>query len=268
MITLYHSIIQTEEVKTIIDKKLEHQFLDSHIQKPKVSEEKLAFLTHIINSTNLSKVKKRQYIVTTMLVQVALDIHDSVPISSSTNKSEADRTANQLTVLAGDYYSGLYYLLLSELEDLNMISTIATAIREINELKMQYYYKDIGSFKHFIFVIEQIDSLLIRRVAEHVHHPVMGNLASDFIITHKLMVERDLFKRTSSSKIVKDWSLISPNTDDQATIDLIEDTIQKNIDKVEDAISDYPIPFAVFQPYINHIKDQLVVGKTSFAEER
>lgn len=268
MITLYRSIIQTEEIKKIINKKLEHHFLDSYIQKPHVNEEKLAFLTHIINHTNLSQAKKRQYIMTTMLVQVALDIHDTVPITSGTEESEVDRTAKQLTVLAGDYYSGLYYLLLSEIEDLNMISILAAAIREINEFKMQYYYKDINSFKHFIHVIEQMESLLIRRVAEHVNHPIMGSVASDFIVTHKLMEERDTFKQTGFSKIVEDWSLISPETDDQTVVNLFEDTIQKNIDKVEDTISNYPLPFAVFQPYINHIKDQLVVGKTSFVEER
>lgn len=267
MITLFRSIIETEEVKKIIDKKLEHHYLDSYIQKPKVSEEKLAFLTHIINNTNLSKVKKTQYIVTTMLVQVALDIHDTVPISSDAEESDVEKTTKQLTVLAGDYYSGLYYLLLSETEDINMISNLATAIREINELKMQLYYKDISSFNHFIYVIEQIDSLLIKSVAEHVNQPIMGNVASKFIFTHKLIEERDLFLQSGSSRIVKGWLSISPKIDDQTIVSLIEDTIQKNIDKVEDAISNYALPFAVFQPYINHIKDKLVVGKTSFVEE-
>lgn len=268
MIILYRSNIQTDEIKTILDQKLKHHFLDHYIEKPKVSEDKLAFLTHIVNHTNMTGDKKSKYIVSTMLVQVALDIHETVPVANNPEASDTEKTQDQLTVLAGDYYSGLYYLLLSEAEDVAMISLLATAIKEINELKMAYYYKNFHSFSQYINLLEQIDSLLIRRVADHVNNSIMGNVASDFIVTDRLIKERDLILNKATSQIVEDWSSITPTMSRQTLLRLIEETIDINIDKIETAISHYPFPFTVFQPYINHVKKQLVVENTSFVEER
>lgn len=261
-------MIQTDEIKTILEQKLKHHFLDDYIKKPKVSEDKLAFLTHIVNHTDMPTNKKRKYIISTMLIQVALDIHETVPIMNNPKASDTERTQDQLTVLAGDYYSGLYYLLLSELDDVAMISKLATAIKEINELKMAYYYKDFDSFTQYIEILDKIDSLLIRCVADHVNHSLMGHVASEFIVTHRLIKERDLILNKGTSQIMEDWTNLSPTMSKGTILNLIENTINKNIDQIETAMAEYPLPFAEFQPYINHVKKQLVVENTSFVEER
>src|SRR5699024_12080275 len=101
------------------------------------------FLSVILNNRSMSILRKKQYIITTKLVQIAWDTNDLVPVTNDEMDSEESRVAKQLTVLAGDYYSGLYYLLLSEIEAFDMIHILASAIKEINEYKMKLYYQEI-----------------------------------------------------------------------------------------------------------------------------
>ncbi|HEY8341941.1 MAG TPA: heptaprenyl diphosphate synthase component 1 [Calditerricola sp.] len=64
------------------------------------------------------------------LVQLGLAAHDAV-----------DRTAcpraRQLTVLAGDYASSLYYALLAQMGDIALIRTLARAIEQVNAWKVE-----------------------------------------------------------------------------------------------------------------------------------
>src|SRR5699024_6265809 len=131
---------------------MKHTYLHKFIDKPTIDEDKLFILVSILNRAFVSSKQKEQYIITTMLVQLALDTHDLVP--SSTDNGDyhaASEIPKQLTVLAGDYYSGLYYFLLSEIEDFAMIQTLASAIKKVNEYKMNLYYREIQTIDEFLY---------------------------------------------------------------------------------------------------------------------
>ena len=76
----------------------------------------------ITDNLELSPYEKDTYITAIMLMYIALDTHDNV---SNTNvMMRTVYKCNQLTVLAGDYYSGLYYKLLAKLGDIKMIKVL------------------------------------------------------------------------------------------------------------------------------------------------
>jgi len=161
---IVHTIsTNTNDLKYMIEKKLQHPYVEKFVQKPFVDTDKLELLEYMYNQIQLPITIKHQHILTIMLVQIALDTHEQIP--NENQDSLMNETEKQLSVLAGDYYSGLYYLLLSELEEVSMIQVLASAIRKINEHKMVVFYEDIQSTHELLHVISQIESTLFTDVA-------------------------------------------------------------------------------------------------------
>lgn len=171
---------------------LQDSYLQKYLQKPEIDNDKLMILYTLIQNTNYTDIKKKNYVITTMLVQIALDTHDLVT-ENSTEESDTYKRNRQLTVLAGDYYSGLYYYMLSKLDDIPMIHTLASAIKEINELKMIIYYEVHHSISDLMENIKVLESILIIRVAEHFNKSAINDFVENWLFTRKLMREKNLF---------------------------------------------------------------------------
>ncbi|MNJ51731.1 Heptaprenyl diphosphate synthase component 1 [compost metagenome] len=74
------------------------------------------------------------------LVQLGLDTHDMIDVDSSC-KEEKSMRSRQLKVLAGDYFSGLFYELLAKAGQIDMVSSMSSAVCEVNRLKVGLYNK-------------------------------------------------------------------------------------------------------------------------------
>ncbi|MCF6137579.1 heptaprenyl diphosphate synthase component 1 [Pseudalkalibacillus berkeleyi] len=171
-----------------INKRLQHPYLMRYIEKPIIDEDKLLLTYIILNEKGLSEEELDNYAMSTMLVQVALDTHER--ITSQDLSSDEGRKNRQLTVLAGDYYSSLYYFLLSELKDLSMIRALAQAIQEINENKMQFYMNDNQSIENSMENLHRIESTLLLKTADYFHLPLWKGIADEFFFMKRMLHER------------------------------------------------------------------------------
>src|SRR5690625_5997028 len=116
-----------------------------------------------------------------------------------------------------NYFSVLYYLLLSEIEAFDMIHILASAIKEINEYKMKLYYQEIYSLQDFIHVLKKIESLLILRVAAYVNEPELNPIIEDWLITGKLIQVKRNIQNKDHSQIIANWVRYSKDKDRKST---------------------------------------------------
>lgn len=75
------------------------------------------------------------------LVQLGMDTHDRVDLETGLGEATAAMRSRQLKVLAGDYFSGVFYELLAQAGEIGMVSLMSSAICEVNRLKAQLYSK-------------------------------------------------------------------------------------------------------------------------------
>lgn len=83
-------------------------------------------------------------------VYAAFEAHDQIDTRDATS------TEQQLTVLSGDYLSGVYYKLLAAIPDFDFIQVLSTTIGQINEVKTDFYHDVSADLKKNLDAIKTI----------------------------------------------------------------------------------------------------------------
>ncbi|MFF2449948.1 heptaprenyl diphosphate synthase component 1 [Neobacillus sp. NPDC058068] len=182
-------------IREQVEKQVFDSYLLEYIKTPIIDEDKLLILISIMDRLELSFNQMQNYCLSTMLVQIALDTHEHI-----TNKSEVEKE-RQLTVLAGDYFSGLYYKLLAESNDIVVIKTLASGIKEVNEHKIIVYQKQTSGIESLMTSIMQIESSLFERLAEYFKVDLWNELLSNFLFFKRLITERKQYIHAGNSII-------------------------------------------------------------------
>ncbi|MFX3622822.1 MAG: heptaprenyl diphosphate synthase component 1 [Ectobacillus sp.] len=166
MISVHNSYENFSAVKERLYEQLRHPFLMRYIDTPFVDEEKLLVLYSILKGADLNREQIQHYALTIMLVQIALDTHEKVSNKEDIEEAQFHKR-RQLTVLAGDYYSGLYYCLLAQNHDIALIRALAEGIKEINEQKVKLYQRQAVSVAEIINSVEIIESSLLQKACHY-----------------------------------------------------------------------------------------------------
>lgn len=182
-----------DSIKAIVEKKLSHHFLFRQIEFPAVDEDRILMLAMAVNRSKLPEAQTDQYVTSAMLVQAALDTHENV-----TNQL-ASMKERQLTVLAGDYFSGLYYHLLADCENLDLIRTLARAIQLINEYKVSLYQFEMDDIDTFMLYLKKVETTVIEQFCGHFKFAQYHSLFTELLFFKRLASEWEKYKRGSFS---------------------------------------------------------------------
>ncbi|WP_216829256.1 heptaprenyl diphosphate synthase component 1 [Alkalihalobacterium elongatum] len=222
----------------------EHTFLQKYIQKPMIDEDKLRFLYAML-SEHLPAKDIKDFALASTLVDAALDTHEKV----SLNKINSDyvKKNRQLTVLAGDYFSSLYYYLLANAGQISMIRLFSLSIQEINEHKMNIYQDENLTFEGVQRDISSIESAILQNIAEHFKLSIWKQLISEFFFLKRMIFERSQWLEGRKLPIIRallnDHKNSTPdrrNLTKDEVLTLIDRKIYQSKERIE-KISEDPI---------------------------
>lgn len=201
--------IKLKYVKNKIEGKIYHPFLAKNIVAPVVDEDKLLLLVSFLEHVKLPLEEIEHYSIPTMLLQVALDTHDKVTNDMS---GECNLTSRQLTVLAGTYYSGLYYRMLAEKQDIEVIRLLAEGVETINDQKIIVYEQELTEIEQLMESIKKIESSLYLKLTNHLHESTWGEVFSNYLFIKRIVSEKEEYlQKNSSVAFVALKKLVFPN---------------------------------------------------------
>lgn len=190
--------IKLADVKEQIEKKLHHPYLLRYIESPVIDEDKLLLLISFLDELKLPEKKAENYAITTMLIQIALDTHELVKNEESEEESLKHR---QLTVLAGVYYSGLYYKILAGLDDIGMIRVLADGIKDVNEHKISLYQKAPEAIDHLMNSVKKIEAALFEKLTDTYSKADWKEVGSNLLFIKRLITEKEHFIKNGTSVV-------------------------------------------------------------------
>jgi len=203
------TLLNIETVKlNVIDKykeMIQHRYLNDFIIDPEIDEDRLSLLLLFLHSQDLDVKEIENYSVSATLIQSALDIHEYV---SNEPLEDHSHKVRQLTVLAGDYYSGLYYHLLAHIPNIQLIRKFAEGIKIINENKMSLYKKEYQSIGQVVNSIRLIESSILQKVSEYLKAPLWSSF-----INHYLFLKTMISKSSNKESFLREFIEIQISND-------------------------------------------------------
>ncbi|WP_256757287.1 heptaprenyl diphosphate synthase component 1 [Cohnella sp. WQ 127256] len=129
-------------ITQMANKYLNYDMIGLHTELPEFPIGRISLLHTVLSYQPRVASQKDLLSVVTSLVQMGLDTHDTVENSPNSAKNGIlGMRAQQLKVLAGDYFSSRFYSLLAQAGQTEVVLQLSEAICKINETKMNVYLK-------------------------------------------------------------------------------------------------------------------------------
>lgn len=258
--------MKIERVRKQLSKKIVHPYLLQHITTPVIDEDKLLLLVSLLDQLGPKSDKVDHYVVTTMLLQIALDTHECVQ-NTMPEEDGAVLKNRQLTVLAGTYYSGLFYQQLAGIGEIEMFTSLATGVKEVNEHKIIVYHKDSEAIDKLMDSVRWIESALINKMVEAFGTPSWQDFATHLLLVKRLIKEEHQFISTKQSIVFEGLKkLAMPNNNQDLSkiseeqqrflLSICERYIDYSVSVIENALKRLPTMDYLVRKRISEILGQ------------
>ncbi|HSJ38517.1 MAG TPA: heptaprenyl diphosphate synthase component 1 [Planococcus sp. (in: firmicutes)] len=154
-----HSKITLMEIDVL--QALHQRTLEKYTAGPSIDRARLFFLLLPFFDGKQWSEDVEDSAKTVAIVYAALHAHDQVKEDSPISKSQ------QLTVLAGDFYSGIYYQMLSNTNNIKLIQLLASGIIAVSEKKATLFEKTAMSAAGVESAAEVIETRLLSIFYDH-----------------------------------------------------------------------------------------------------
>ncbi|HLU22638.1 MAG TPA: heptaprenyl diphosphate synthase component 1 [Bacillaceae bacterium] len=214
---------QVESIIVNINNIRNNHYLNKHIEPLDLDMDRILFLSWSLHDSSLSKEEIVDYVTATVLAHLAMETHEQVANPNVPMKKR------QLAILAGDYYSGLYYSILADYSNIQLIRLLATAIKIINEHKISIYQFQNGKVESLIENMKNIESTLVNQFSENFHvDDTKKELMMEFLFFRKMVSELESIHFQNETIFIKKLKLACLQLDDNFPIENLSND-EKNI---------------------------------------
>ncbi|WP_230087913.1 heptaprenyl diphosphate synthase component 1 [Alicyclobacillus mali (ex Roth et al. 2021)] len=144
---------------------MDHDYLAKRKVRQAVSPFHFDLGYAILQSAAVPESEAERVLTAVLLLEQGLSIHDEI--------DEWGAEQQGLVVLAGDYDSSKYYLILAELGDRQLMHELCEAVVRINEAKMDLLMASPLSLDVYMERMSTIEAELLRALVRH-YHPNSG----------------------------------------------------------------------------------------------
>ncbi|WP_176222206.1 heptaprenyl diphosphate synthase component 1 [Tuberibacillus sp. Marseille-P3662] len=208
---------QLKQLMDHIKQYIQQPYLSRFIKAPDIDEEQVDLLYQLAQPIHENT---EDYVASIVLVQTALNTHDTISVDAS----QVIGKERELTVLAGDYYSALYYYLLSTLKDNQTIKAVSEGIKAVNEAKMALYKNDL-SWAQMLSTLRVIETTIIDKVCLSLGYSEDRRIIQDYFYLKRLWKEKNLLVQGEGSSLFEQAFKKRPDIR-SGIIQVFEDAIQ------------------------------------------
>jgi heptaprenyl diphosphate synthase len=122
-----------EEIFLHLQQTTKQTYLRKKLGEPQFPSLFIQILHLMLTSTKVDQTLIFTYSVSSAFLRMGLTVHEQVSLQEELNREETEK--RQLTILAGDYYSSLFYKTLAtrgEIEGMRFLSDVASHIFEVS----------------------------------------------------------------------------------------------------------------------------------------
>lgn len=182
-----------------------HSYLQQYAGYVEADRDLVYFLLECLREVPFTKEEKREQILSALFAQAAFHAHENVYHDEMVSQKE--KKTNQLTVLAGDYFSSLYYRLLSKSVHQPILHLFSRTIQTINEMKMELYFYEEGPFEELLDRIRHIETGFVSALTTYYEKKELQQVAEIFFTLRRLLEERKYvaYKKLTSIAYALHW---------------------------------------------------------------
>lgn len=131
--------MRPDRITELAQKYVDYDMISTHTELPDYPVPRVRLLYTFLNHREQHAGKLTETgPLAAFLVQLGLDTHDTIDIEDK-HKEEREMRSRQLKVLAGDYFSSVFYQLLAHSGQITLVNSMSAAICEVNRLKVRLY---------------------------------------------------------------------------------------------------------------------------------
>lgn len=188
---------------------VQYRSLHTYTGGPEFTLDRLFFLLLPMFEQNNWQNANKNAAMAVALITRAIEEHDRIFEKQAITKNQ------QLIVLAGDYYSGIYYRLLAKNNYIVLLSKLSEKVIEISEKKSLNYGKETLAFEQWVDNIRVIETSLISQYYDYFGWYMYTQLANHVLILQTLkrkLLDNDSF---SSSQLQQAIEKVKRNIENQ-----------------------------------------------------